>query len=115
MNFRLTPEERLRGAIIGVPWWIRRKRLIEDLTEAAIEMQRRMRAAVPGTTLRQRMARAADDLAQINAQIEKHNRWYPIEANLPLDPITGRTMERFGMGEWKPMPLLTVEDILEEP
>lgn len=114
MNFRLTPEERLRGAIIGVPWWIRRKRLIEDLTEEALEAQRRMRAAVPATTRRQRLARAADDLAKINEQIEKHNRWYPIEANLPLDPITGRTMERFGMGEWKPMPLLGLKDLFEE-
>jgi hypothetical protein len=29
------------------------------------------------------------DLGDVNELIEQHNRWYPIEARLPMDPRTG--------------------------
>jgi hypothetical protein len=29
------------------------------------------------------------DFSEINALIEQHNRWYPVEARLPMDPRTG--------------------------
>ena len=29
------------------------------------------------------------DLTEVNALIEQHNRWYPVEARLPMDPRTG--------------------------
>jgi len=28
-------------------------------------------------------------LDEINDLIDRHNRWYPIESNLPMDPRTG--------------------------
>jgi hypothetical protein len=32
---------------------------------------------------------AAWDFAEVNDLIERHNRWYPVEARLPMDPRTG--------------------------
>jgi len=29
------------------------------------------------------------DLGEINDLIERHNRWYPVESRLPMDPCTG--------------------------
>ncbi len=29
------------------------------------------------------------DFADVNRLIEQHNRWYPVEAQLPMDPRTG--------------------------
>lgn len=29
------------------------------------------------------------DFSDVNALIEQHNRWYPVEARLPMDPRTG--------------------------
>jgi hypothetical protein len=29
------------------------------------------------------------DFGEVNDLIERHNRWYPIEARLPMDPRTG--------------------------
>lgn len=29
------------------------------------------------------------DFGDVNALIEQHNRWYPVEARLPMDPRTG--------------------------
>jgi hypothetical protein len=29
------------------------------------------------------------DFSEVNALIEQHNRWYPVEARLPMDPRTG--------------------------
>ena len=104
MNFTLSLEERIRGAVTGVPSWIRRKRLIEDLIERAVLNQREAKPA-------DRDAIADADLARINDLIERHNRWYPIEANLPLDPKTGRQMDRVGAKPWTPMELLTRDDL----
>ena len=28
------------------------------------------------------------DFAVVNALIASHNRWYPVEARLPMDPVT---------------------------
>jgi hypothetical protein len=29
------------------------------------------------------------DFAEVNDLVERHNRWYPVESNLPMDPRTG--------------------------
>jgi hypothetical protein len=43
------------------------------------------------------------DLSRLNELIEKHNRYYPIEANLPIDTRTG------GVQGWRPMEPVTME------
>jgi hypothetical protein len=29
------------------------------------------------------------DFGEVNDLIDRHNRWYPVEARLPMDPVTG--------------------------
>ena len=29
------------------------------------------------------------DFSEVNALVERHNRWYPVESHLPMDPGTG--------------------------
>ena len=52
----------------------------------------------------------AADLALLNDLIGRHNNYYPIEANLPVDVRTGRLLER-GM-PWRPLSSVTPQDLL---
>jgi hypothetical protein len=105
-NFTLSIEDRLRAYAQGVPGYIRRRRRIEDLeakllakiAEAAVPAEV---AASPGVT---------EDLARLNDLIARHNRYYPIEANLPIDVRTGRLLERGA--PWRPLPLVSPADLL---
>lgn len=108
--FRLSLGERLRALVVGVPAYIRRKRLIEDLLEAKLQELRDLRAQ--GATDEQLHARAqAFDLRRINELVDRHNRYYPIEANLPLDPRHGEMLER---GQrWMPLDHVTPDTLLE--
>jgi hypothetical protein len=105
-NFTLSIEDRLRAYAHGVPSYIRRRRRIEDLEAklvakiAAAEAPTKM-AASPEVT---------EDLARLNELIARHNRYYPIEANLPIDVRTGRLLERGA--PWRPSPSVTAADLL---
>ncbi len=93
MNFRLSLAERIR-ALEGLPAHLRRKREIEDLTQLL-----RTRATSLPFEERQGL------LARVNELIDRHNRYYPIEANLAMDPRTGVFLEN---GKpWQPLPLLS--------
>ena len=35
---------------------------------------------------------SARDFSEVNDLIDRHNRWYPVESRLPLDPRTGEYM-----------------------
>ena len=108
MNFRISLEERLRAVVVGVPAWIRRKRLIEDLVDAALRELRELSRAGGGTEAL--AAKAAElDLARINDLIDRHNRYYPMEANLPIDPVTGGLIDRATRAPWRPLAPVTVE------
>jgi hypothetical protein len=85
-NFTLTTAERLRG-MEGLPRFLVRKREIEELRDKLREQLRR-----------DERDRAL--LARLNALIDAHNRYYPIEANLPIDRKTGGSLE-FG-SPWRP-------------
>jgi len=106
-NFTLSIEERLRAYAQGAPGYIRRKRRIEDLEERLI---RQLAAAlVPSKAAAS--AEVVADLALLNDLIAKHNRYYPIEANLPIDVQTRRLVERGGT-PWRPLPAVTLADVL---
>lgn len=105
MNFHVSADERVRAAIIGVPAFMRRKRLLEDMVAMAVEDIRALRAAgEPDSTIAAKI-----DVGRINEVLARHNRFYPIEANLPLDPRTGVLMERGGREAWKPLPPWTFD------
>jgi len=99
-NFTLATEERVRAVVAGLPAFVRRLRIIEDL-EAAI-----VRLLASGQHERQ----ARWLLDRLNDLVSRHNRYYPIEAKLGIDPRTGELIDRDGK-HWKPMPARSLEDL----
>lgn len=97
-NFRPDAESAVR-ALGGPLHWMRRLRAIEDALE---QHERQLEAAWRETDPAdwERVARAWD-FSEINGLIERHNRHFPAEARLPMDPrtrdfvrINGRRYER---------------------
>lgn len=105
-NFTLTVEDRVRAYTQGVPGYIRRRRRIEEL-------EARLMAAVRTADDPARAVAAkavVADLAALNDLIGRHNRYYPIEANLPIEVRTGRLLDR-GV-PWRPLAQVTADDLL---
>lgn len=96
MNFKISLEERVRAAA-GVPAYMRRKRRIEDLEEALRQALAEIYEDALSESGDEQEAREAMvehakamDLSLLNDLIDRHNRYYPIEANLPVDVQTGK-------------------------
>jgi hypothetical protein len=116
-NFSISTADRIKAAH-GPPAFVRRKRHIEDLEAALFEM---VTDAIGKTGSVEAARRALEGLpsvekalAELNRLIEAHNRYYPIEANLPLDPATGVQLDR-GVGvrkPWAPLPRVTLSDVM---
>ena len=105
-NFTLSVEERLRAYAQGAPGYIRRRRRIENLEARLIATL--AAAEVPAAAAAAR--EAAADLALLNDLIGRHNRYYPIEANLPVEVRSGRLLDRGA--PWRPLPSVTMVDLL---
>lgn len=116
-NFSLTVDERIRALTIGVPSWAARRRKIED-DEARIANElvqlhdklvskKRTPAQVHDALVN---AARALDLTKLNALVAAHNRYYPIEANLPMDRQTGAYLVYGNV--WKPEEPFTAERLL---
>jgi hypothetical protein len=78
-----------------LPYMVR-LRLIEDLTrrhENALREQWReladSQAAAEGYAKAWNTVAAQWDFSDVNSLVDRHNRWYPVEARLPMDPHTG--------------------------
>lgn len=123
-NFTLTSEERIRALTIGPPAWALRKRHIEDLEAKHVKTLVDLHHVLVAKALargepadREGIARAIEekaralDLRKMNALVDAHNRYYPIEANLPIDPKTGGSLVHGR--PWRPEPPWTVERLLE--
>jgi hypothetical protein len=102
-NFTISLEERLRALASGPPPFALRRRRIENL-EAEIVRALAEHEATTGAPLD---ASALPygvrlEIERLNRLIDDHNRYYPIEARLPMDVHTGQFMD---WGEpWAPMP-----------
>ena len=105
-NFTLSLDERLRAYAQGVPGYMRRRRRIEDLEAKLIEKL----AAAPAPAEVAASGEVVADLALLNELIDRHNRYYPIEAQLPVDVRTRRLVERGA--PWHPLPPVTAADLL---
>jgi hypothetical protein len=95
-NFSLTVDERIRALTIGVPAWAARKRKIEDDEERyvgeLVELHDKLsaqRRTLDQIELALLTAAHELDLSKLNELVKAHNRYYPIEANLPMDRTTG--------------------------
>jgi len=105
-NFTLSLEDRLRAYAQGVPGYMRRRRRIEDLEAKLIEKL----AASPAPAEAVATAEVVADLALLNDLIDRHNRYYPIEAQLAIDVRTRRLVERGA--PWRPLASVTAADLL---
>jgi hypothetical protein len=86
-NFRAEPDNYL--ASLGGPLpYMRRLRQIEEETEQHEAALAAAYAEHAGDPAGWRRVAARWDFTDVNELIEKHNRWYPIEARLPMDPRT---------------------------
>jgi hypothetical protein len=98
-NFRAEPDNYL--ASLGGPLpYMKRLRRIEEEIAAHVDQLAEAYAARAGTDAWRRTAETWD-FGEVNELIEKHNRWYPIEARLAMDPksrdfvkVGGRTYRR---------------------
>ena len=114
LNFKIPLAERVRAAA-GPPACFLRKRQIEDLDASLLRLMddalvtesdaERARAAL---LTHKEVAR---DLKRLEQLVRSHNRYYPIEANLPMNPMTGRVMER--NQPWVPLPEPTFDALFE--
>ena len=105
-NFTLTADDRVRAYTQGVPGYIRRRRRIEDLEAQLVDLL--ATAEDPARMLASRRFTAA--LATLNDLVGRHNRYYPIEARLPIEVRTGQLLDR-GL-PWRPLQALTAADLL---
>src|SRR5215470_16119587 len=93
-NFTITLAERVR-ALSGPPAYVVRKRLIEDLEGALVARIAELLAGDPAAMEAAFAKRGfVAKVARLNALIDAHNRYYPCEANLPMDPRSGAMLER---------------------
>lgn len=105
-NFTISLGDQVRGAG-GPPAYVERLKSIEDLEARFID--RVADALLEGEEEARRVVHTLD-LSRLNKLIESHNRWYPTEANLPIDPHGGGYLL---WGEpWAPHPLWTAERLL---
>ncbi|AKU94227.1 hypothetical protein AKJ09_00891 [Labilithrix luteola] len=95
-NFTIDTSERIRALSIGVPAYAARKRQIEDAEESLLEMFLELHGSLvaEGVTLEELVRTleeqaAACSFTKLNDLIARHNRYYPIEANLGMDRKTG--------------------------
>jgi hypothetical protein len=110
-NFSLGTAESIRALTIGVPSYAARKRRIEDMLEDLTDHLRdaltKLGPASPASRRQAALALAAKlDLSKVNALVDAHNRYYPIEANLPVDPRTGGYLVKRGT-PFEPEPAVT--------
>jgi hypothetical protein len=110
-NFTITTQERLRAIASGPPPFALRLRRIEDLTAAilgAIAEHEAAEGPLPDTAALP--GRIRRDIEQLNVLIDNHNRYYPIEARLPIDLHTRQLMD-WGQ-PWVPRPPVTAEALI---
>ncbi|HXX67482.1 MAG TPA: hypothetical protein VEK07_09890 [Polyangiaceae bacterium] len=104
-NFTVSLEQRIASAVTGPPSFALRLRKIEDLRDELIGSlavsERESLDAVP--------ACVELGLEELNRLIRDHNRFYPVERNLPMDPSTGKLL--VGGEPWRPLPPVTVDEL----
>lgn len=98
-NFTLEVNERVRAMTIGAPAFATRKKRIEDFEETSVRLLVILhdKLQAQGRSRREIEDALYDrasiiDLRKMNELVEQHNRYYPIEANLPCDLRTGAYM-----------------------
>src|SRR6516225_10161923 len=115
-NFSISTADRIRAAA-GPHAYMRRRRHIEDLSASLRETVADALARADGDVEAARRAleqepRVAKALRELDRLIVAHNRYYPIEANLPLDPVSRLQLDHGR--PYKPLPAVTLCDVLSD-
>jgi hypothetical protein len=101
-RFRPEPDRYL--ASLGGPLpFMRRLRQIDDDIEALTARLAQLHAERKDAASWRRLAERWD-FGEVNDLIDRHNRWYPIEARLPMDPRT-RDYVKIGGRSYRREPL----------
>lgn len=102
-NFRQEADSYL--ASLGGPLpYMQRLRAIEAETARQLELLAAAYEEHRGEPAAWRRVAERWDFTDVNELIDKHNRWYPLEARLPMDPRT-RDFVRVGGREYRRTPL----------
>jgi hypothetical protein len=95
-NFRSSPEAYLASAGGPLPYMLRLREIERHTAEHLRELRTAWREAAEesgdgarrfDTAWREQAERWS--FAEVNDLIDRHNRWYPVESRLPMDPRTG--------------------------
>jgi hypothetical protein len=114
-NFTLTVAERVAALVAGPPGYSLRLRRIENLERAIVEglvEHEAKKGSFVDPATGELPAPLGRKLAEMNRLIESHNKYYPIEKQLPMDLRTRRMVE---MGvPWEPMALVEAAALVEK-
>ncbi len=117
-NFSVSADKEIQSYISRAPEFAIRARRIEDAIErlySNLENQYNKLNAeygIDSIVFKEKWTDIIDnvELDEINELIDKHNKYYPIEAGLPLDPMSGQYM--FGAIPWKGKEKITKVEII---
>jgi hypothetical protein len=118
VNFTIPLEKKIQ-TLSGPPYYMLRSRQIERLMDQLMEElsaeYSKMLAKFAGRreVFAGKWKKLIENwpLDKLNNLIEKHNMYYPIEANLRMNPRSSDFL--FGSAVWKPREKITVESLLE--
>jgi hypothetical protein len=108
---KLDTAERIQALVTGPPAYVLRRKRMEDI-EASILRSIRSHEAKTGARLSfdSPPVEIRRSLALLHQLIRSHNAYYPIEASLPIDSVTGALLD-WGK-RWTPLPLPTLEELV---
>ena len=113
-------ESYLKGG--GVPRWMERIGQIDTRTARELKRLERARAELREACAGDRAAFAErwtafvheQSFAELNELVEQHNEWYPIERQLPVNPVTGEYV-RVGGRSYRREPLTAARVLAQLP
>jgi hypothetical protein len=94
-NFRQAADGYLASLGGPLPYMLRLREIDDLVAAVTTELEERWRALALETRddgqFARRWCREAEraSFAEVNELIDRHNRWYPAESRLPMDPRTG--------------------------
>jgi hypothetical protein len=100
-NFRAEPDNFITSVGGPLPYMQRLRQIEDEVEEQRARLREAYAEAEPG---RWRGIAERWDFGEVNDLIERHNRWYPVEARLAMNPRT-RDFVKVGGRDYRREPL----------